>query len=501
MAKRSCAHAIFARAATVIAAAASAAISISALQAGPASAAASAQPIGGTIGALSCTGAGTCAAAGVLDYPNGSEGPLVASQNNGTWGKAATIPGLSALPGGEQFAVLTQVSCSSKGNCGAGGLYQQKGDQETAPAQGFVVTEKHGVWGKAKAVAGLAALNVGGRASVKLISCRSTGNCTAAGVYAPVVEGEDDSTTDAFVVSEKNGTWGKAEQVPGLVALDNGISSAKALSCVTPGNCTLTGGYDAGTAPHHVAAPFVATQTNGIWGTATTFPGIEKAGTNFASIDTLFCRSSGDCVGTGTYNSSDNVVHVFAINETSGTWGAAKVIPGFATLPGGGASVVTDAYLTCPSAGDCSLGGNYGGKSGGLQDFVVAERGGKWGPAQALPGTVALNTGNVAVLAGLACPAPGDCVAAGGYVVQTKHHIIPVAFVTAEKNGKWGKPEVLPGSAALSADVIPQVLACNGVGNCSLAGLYSNKHNEPLVATEKNGVWGKAGTLPGVKIS
>lgn len=93
---------------------------------------------------------------------------------------------MSALPGGEQFAELVSVSCSSKGNCAAGGSYQENGSPFTAPAQAFVVTERNGVWGKAKAVRGLAACPERGRgAGVDFMSCRSAGSCTASGTYLP----------------------------------------------------------------------------------------------------------------------------------------------------------------------------------------------------------------------------------------------------------------------------------------------------------------------------
>ena len=55
--------------------------------------------------------------------------------------------GLGALPGGHLAVVLTTVSCSSAGNCGAGGYYGQPPAFDTR-LQGVVVTERHGVWGQ-----------------------------------------------------------------------------------------------------------------------------------------------------------------------------------------------------------------------------------------------------------------------------------------------------------------------------------------------------------------
>ena len=61
------------------------------------------------------------------------------------------------------------------------------------------MTERDGVWGKAMAVPGLAALNTGRYAAVDLVSCRSAGNCTATGSYLA-----RHGNGQGFVVSEKD---------------------------------------------------------------------------------------------------------------------------------------------------------------------------------------------------------------------------------------------------------------------------------------------------------
>lgn len=492
MARRLQALASPARAAVVTAAAA---ISISASSTGSASAAASARPVGGVLLSMSCTSARNCAAVGQLVFPHAKTWPLVVSEKGGTWGRARTVPGLSALPGGDQIAGLGSVSCSSKGNCSAGGSYQQNGSSSTAPSQALVVTERSGVWGKAKPVPGLAARNRGGSAGVDQVSCRSAGNCTASGTYYPTAcYGGGGACGQVFVVSEKNGTWGKAGRIPGLAAIDHNVAQDNALSCVSPGNCTIAGSYRA--APGNEA--FVASQKNGTWGPAQTFPAIAAVAADGASIDTLSCQPGGNCTGAGTYFTSDTD-HVFAVSETHGTWGAARLIRGFAALPGGGVSFPADTSLSCPSAGNCTVGGTYVSKREGVQVFVATEKNGKWGPAQALPGLAALNTGQEGSIAGLACFSAGNCTAAGSYGIGSKSFIGAI-FVTAEKNGKWGKPERVPGSAALGRDVNLVTLSCGAPRNCSVGGYYGGKHSaEPFLATEKNGTWGKAERVSGIQ--
>ena len=49
------------------------------------------------------------------------------------------------------------------------------------------------------------------------MSCASAGNCSAGGYYTDGAGHEQ-----AFVVSEVNGTWGTAIEVPGTAALNAG---------------------------------------------------------------------------------------------------------------------------------------------------------------------------------------------------------------------------------------------------------------------------------------
>jgi len=61
------------------------------------------------------------------------------------------------------------VSCASAGNCAAGDFYGSV--QGETFYKGFVVSEKNGVWGRAIEVPGLPALNNGGNAGVGSVSC------------------------------------------------------------------------------------------------------------------------------------------------------------------------------------------------------------------------------------------------------------------------------------------------------------------------------------------
>src|SRR5579859_2217360 len=62
-----------------------------------------------------------------------------------------------------------------------------------------------GTWGQAEEVPGLAALNAAGQASVASVSCARAGDCGAGGGYT-----DDSGRLQGFVVGETRGIWGTA---------------------------------------------------------------------------------------------------------------------------------------------------------------------------------------------------------------------------------------------------------------------------------------------------
>jgi hypothetical protein len=181
---------------------------------------------------VSCGSAGSCSAGGSYTDRSGHVQGFVVSEVNGGWGRAVEVPGLAALSAGG-FAHVISVSCASAGNCAAGGDYQagHAGDR------GFVVSEKNGVWGQAVTVPGL--VNLGRFAAVASVSCASPGSCAAGGDYRDQLD-----HWQGFVVSEQNGVWGRAIEVPGLGSLNKGgNASVNSVSCAPAGSCTAGGSY------------------------------------------------------------------------------------------------------------------------------------------------------------------------------------------------------------------------------------------------------------------
>jgi hypothetical protein len=352
-------------------------------------------------------------------------------------------------------------------SCPSAGNCGAGGFYSTSSAQeAFVVSETNGTWGTAQEIPGMAALDRGQGSAVSALSCGSAGNCSAVGFYAGL------TGVEAFVADEINGTWGTAEEVPGTAALNKGgNASTDSVSCASAGNCSAGGSYEDGS--FHDQA-FVVDETNGTWGTAQEVPGAGALNVGgHAEIDSVSCASAGNCSAAGRYG---NVPHanrqqVFVVDETNGTWGTAQEVPGFAALSKGGGQAAINS-LSCASAGNCSAGGFYPGTFSTFQAFVVTEKNGTWGKAEQVPGTAALNKGGFAGISAVSCGAAGNCSAGGSYRDTPS---TAQAFVVTEKNGTWGKAEQVPGSAALNKGGAAGISAvsCAPAGHCSAGGSYT----------------------------
>lgn len=464
----------------------------------------------GEVDAISCTWRGTCSAVG--DMRNPSQKVLFTlSEQNGIWGTAQAVPGLAALPGyGDTTGQFTDLSCSSAGNCGAGGSY--------ATAKGsraFAVTEVHGTWRKAEEIPGLAKL--GARSSTLLtVSCPSTGSCGASGTYT-----DTHGNLEAFVVSEKCGVWGKAEDVSGLAKLNTaGQAALYQVSCPSAGDCVGVGFYTAKHDGDEDTGPVAVTEKNGKWGKARAFPRITaQSPERYAYFSEVWCDPITHCLVWGASQVSPNEEAGFFINEVNGVWGpipskAAELRSDPSPAEHGNAATFGNAAerdniaasgdetLSCLSPGNCTAGGDYndGANPADSQPLVVTETDGKWGSGQTLPGVAALSANSgIAHLTGLRCRSAGNCSAAGLVVDGSSEG--DVVFLSTEKNGVWGQAVVLAGLQApppgKGLTALGPVLSCGAPGDCSLGGWYSYgnypySRRHAFLAIQKNGVWGNA---------
>jgi hypothetical protein len=322
------------------------------------------------------------------------------STASGKWGDAEPVTGIANAG---VFADISSVSCGSVGNCSAGGVYHDS----SGDSQAFVVSDRNGIWGESEEVPGTAALNAGGGAFVSSVSCASAGNCSAGGTYV-------DSSSDAraFVVNEKGGRWGNAEEVPHISALNvQGMAELTTVSCSSAGDCAGGGFYTNATFD---TEGFVVTEKSGKWANAEEVPAMGTLNTSgFGGVVSVSCRSTGNCGAAGyfTRSGSPPQTQVFVVNEVGGRWRNAEEVPGTAALNVGGQASMSS--LSCATPGNCSAGGYYKDSSGDPQAYVVNETDGKWRKAEEVPGSASLG-GNASV-SSVSCPSAGRCAAGGSY--------------------------------------------------------------------------------------
>jgi len=259
---------------------------------------------------------------------------------------------------------VTSLSCTSLGSCVAGGFYTDA----KSGRQAFVVTQAHGDWGPMQNVAG--SLNKGESAQVNQVSCGvspklvSIITCAAVGYYTA-----SNGQGQAFTATMANGKWGRAVQVPGSAAMNKGgFAQLNSVSCPTAGNCSAGGSY----APSKTSTqPFVVTERNGTWGKAAEVPGTATLNTGKdMSVGMVSCVSPGVCSATGDFRTSKHSQGVWAASQNGGRWGHADTIPGLSHLAAGGQAEVNG--LSCATSGSCGLVGDYFTASGSRQPFVVS---------------------------------------------------------------------------------------------------------------------------------
>ena len=196
------------------------------------------------------------------------------------------------------------------------------------------------------------------------MSCGSVGNCSAGGSYFNSSTGQQ-----AFGVSQVNGTWHKAIEVPGTAVLNQGGQGETAsVSCASAGNCSASGSYRAGSA----LQVFVVSQVNGTWHKAIEAPGtaaLNKGGDDF--LATVSCGATGNCSAGGFYTDGSGGFQAMLITQVGGTWHKAIEVPGTAALNQGGQAKILS--VSCTSAGHCSAGGTYTESSNVIEAFVVSQ--------------------------------------------------------------------------------------------------------------------------------
>jgi hypothetical protein len=321
-------------------------------------------------------------------------------------------------------------------------------------------------------------------------------------------------TANLLVLGEHRGKWTREATVAGV--------GVRALACPSIGSCVGTGWISG-------EPKAVVTQSGRSWrASAVQLPPGDPS-PSAAVLPSVSCGSAGDCTAVGWYQvfkPGEVESHALVVGQRAGIWGAgfdAQLPPDAATAsdanglgPGGVASVVS-----CPSAGNCAIGGTYFNSFAGpwprgflnrSEGWVATERAGQWGRAVSvqLPGSKdslgdpsKSGTSPFFGFTGLSCPSAGNCTAVGGYAITGEQE---GGLILEQRNGVWlpGIRAPLPrGGIAPSApnswiDPLGPV-SCAAPNDCAAIGSYV-KHESPnryhgLLLTERSGKWSASGLV------
>jgi hypothetical protein len=207
------------------------------------------------------------------------------------------------------------------------------------------VDETKGVWGHAEEIPGLAALSPSGSDYEISLSCAAVRSCGAIGTYRAQT-----GVTQSFLVDETSGKWGRAFNIPGIVALDGRhIEQLTSISCGAPGDCSAGGAY--GNGSHEQA--FLVNEMSGQWGDPLLIPGLADLNQgHFTTINKISCSSGRNCGSIGTYSGRQGFVQSFALNEVNGVWGGAKRIGASSFAHAVGAEV---SAISCSTPDSCTV--------------------------------------------------------------------------------------------------------------------------------------------------
>jgi hypothetical protein len=240
-----------------------------------------------SLNSVSCASDGTCSAVGYQDYSQGGRdsGPsadgLLLTKRRGKW-REENMPNLPPSEG----VLLTSVSCAPGGNCTAIGTFNISIDTSVAPG-GLLLNEKAGKWVNgvmAKAPRNAKSSYWGASVGLGGVSCAAPGECNAAGSY---FRGANNLVT---LVSQKAGTWRPG--VEAFLPRDTNSPDPSAVSCASPGNCTVVGNLVSGAEEHG----FLLTEIAGRLARGVRTPHFTGSRDSIYSVS---CGAPGNCGAVG----------------------------------------------------------------------------------------------------------------------------------------------------------------------------------------------------------
>jgi hypothetical protein len=176
--------------------------------------------------------------------------------------------------------------------------------------------------------------------------------------------------------------------------------------------------------------------------------------------------------------------------DVAGSWGQAAALPD----PGDSDATpgVEATSVSCTAVSNCVAVGNYLNASDDISPLIETETNGTWVASSGV--STPLNSGGLASLSSVSCPASNNCTAVGLY--EDTSDVI-AAFEITLSNGTWGQAEQLtPPADAYPSDpaAIATGVSCWAPGSCMVVGAYDGASDteQGFGLFDENGVFGTA---------
>lgn len=401
------------------------------------------------------------------------------------------------LPAGAKkkgWVSLTQVVCPSVTGCVATGYYNH------VPGSTFIrmfaLHERGGKW--------TPETTPRNSASSSALTCRSVGSCVAL------------SWRGILTQTGKRWTPSPVQLPSATDTIFPTMTSIRAVSCGSPGNCAAVGKYVTGVQGvgfmDHV---LLVERSSGTWGPGSELqlpPDAATTPDRYNGVDTggvatvVSCPRAGNCVAGGSYADTVGALYRtegWIATQQAGQWGQAFTVqlPANADTLGDPAKAGTSPFLgftglSCPSVGNCTAVGGYEGKDGSEQGLILTERNGVWLPGIRAPlprGAIAPIEPNAwdDPLFSISCTAPDECSATGAWVLPGGKGGYPGTYhgwLLTERHGRWSASKAVLPPKAPGGDVYLVSTSCPSPGNCVAVGRYGNG-TYGLIVVERHGKW------------
>ena len=307
------------------------------------------------------------------------------------------------------------------------------------------------------------------------VVCFAAADCLTSGSYGTskvLSLGQGVTENISAGVSENlfGATWGAWPTGSGASGSDQQLE-VEDLACPIPAQCMMVGEYYADDAAGTVTGSQPALLT--IDGSSSgpvqvALPTNARQSGGHSDLNSLACTSPGWCVAVGTYTDTHGRLRGLIETLERGSW-----TPATAALPPD-AAAGQEANLdgvACTAPGSCVAVGSYTGPGGATQGLIETINNGSLSGKRA-PNRAGKRGGE---LFAIACPASSSCVAVGDYTSASSS----VPLIESQSGGTWveSSPPLPANAAKTDQSVYLNAVACASNSYCVAVGSYIGSRN------------------------